>query len=256
MASMLETFIVHLDQMRSERPAERHIVVFDVNHTIMDVSAMIRTVLSSFDRQHQTRFFASLSAAESAVEGFDIEDLIRRRHLPHGIACEAVAWFNRHVWSYDFVLRAHQPYTRVLEFVRCLQMKPRVRVGFVLPGLYTASSDILAALGELLQLYQVQLSREQLFIVPDKNTVPAPLACESATAFFQNRGLCVDALVCGDQDALAGETRGGVRVFGRPLVEQVRGMAIEPEAIWTPAYDIHALVSRACTAEAVFSDFG
>jgi phosphoglycolate phosphatase-like HAD superfamily hydrolase len=115
--------------MRRRYPDGRLIVVFDIDDTILDLRHMILHVLQSYDRRHDTRYFAGLGFGDIGVNETHVREVMEELRLPVHDGQQVQEWFRRHSWSSPVVRHAHRPFPGVMGVIRWLQNQPGTFVG-------------------------------------------------------------------------------------------------------------------------------
>ena len=118
----------HYGRFRSEYPKDQLLIVFDIDGTILDMRHMVRHVLLSFDRAHDSDWFHGLTADDVTVHENQVDQLLRDLALPAPVAERAYRWYLEKRWQPDAVLAAHRPYQGVLDVIRWFQIQPDTSV--------------------------------------------------------------------------------------------------------------------------------
>ena len=154
------------EKTRNLHPADRFMVVFDIDGTILDMRYMILYVLRSFDRQHSTGFFNTLTVSDIKVHENQIDPLVRTFVPSPKQREEVLNWYVTYRWSSDAVLESHRPFEGVMEVIRWFQMQPNTSVGLNTGRPEHLRADTLRSLNALGKEYKVTFSNDLLYMNP------------------------------------------------------------------------------------------
>jgi len=156
----------HYEALRRKHPADRLLLVFDVDGTIVDMRATVAHVLLGYDRAHGTRWFHGLCPDEITVHENHVEPLLASRAIPEAEAEAIRSWYRAHLWSREAVLAGHRPFRGVMEVIRWFQLQPNTAVGLNTGRPDTLRELTLESLNLLGALHRVAFTSELLVMNP------------------------------------------------------------------------------------------
>ena len=110
-------------------PADRLLIVFDIDGTIVDPRHVVRARLLEYDRLRDSDHFRGLEADEVNVAGKDVDRLLAERGLPPMVRRDVLDWYlERDGWP-EPALGAVRAYPGVLEVIRWFQLQASTFVG-------------------------------------------------------------------------------------------------------------------------------
>lgn len=177
------------------------ILLSDIDGTILDMRHMMRSVLQSFDRAHQTEHFARLRVEEITVHENQVDRLLEILEVPDTSRQEILDHYLEHRWSGPVITEGHQPYQGVLEVIRWFQLQPNTKVGLVTGRPETLRESTLCSLNVLGKLHRVEFLSELLYMNPIgwEGTADAKVA---GLRHFRESGYFVFAFVDNEPDNL------------------------------------------------------
>ena len=179
---------LHYERTRTLYPADRLMIIFDIDGTILDMRYMILHVLKSFDQQHATGFFNALTISDVRVHENQIAPLIKTFVRSQRQREEVTHWYVTHRWSSEAILESHRPFEGVMEVIRWFQMQPNTSVGLNTGRPEFLRADTLRSLNALGKEYKVSFANDLLYMNPHgwEKTVSASKA--EGIRDFQQRG--------------------------------------------------------------------
>jgi len=157
---------LHYEKTRTLYPTDRLMVVFDIDGTILDVQYMILHVLKSFDQQHATSFFNTLTISDVRVHENQAAPLVETFVRSQRQREEVTHWYVTHRWSSEAILESHRPFEGVMEVIRWFQMQPNTSVGLNTGRPELPRADTLRSLNALGKEYKVSFANDLLYMNP------------------------------------------------------------------------------------------
>ncbi|MGQ0805959.1 MAG: hypothetical protein ACT4PI_19150 [Actinomycetota bacterium] len=247
MNDWMRRLAAHYSRYRAEYPDDRLLVVFDIDGTILDMRHMIRHVLLSFDRAHDTDWFHGLEVADLTVHENQVETWLAERALPAGVRERAHAWYLEQRWRPEAVLAAHRPYQGVLDVIRWFQIQPDTYVGLNTGRPESLRDETLRSLNAIGAEYRVEFTSGLLHMNPCGWEEGVAAAKVAALASFRRDGFRVVAVVDNEPDNIqamadADEASEILFLHARTLYESKRTPT--PRTVHGETYDITALMSE------------
>jgi len=180
---------------RRNHPNDRLIAVFDIDGTILDMRQMVRWVLLSYDRVHETEHFRGLQPETITVHENHIDRFLRDWPLPPGQRERVLDYYAEHAWSDDAIMASHQPYRGVLDVIRWFQIQPETYVGLNTGRPESFRDVTLNSLNILGAEYRVQFSSELLVMCQKTGMQHVPLAKADGLQHFREAGYRVFAVI-------------------------------------------------------------
>ncbi len=119
----------HFEKIRDQYPQDRHIILFDIDGTILDSRHMVLHVLQAFDEERGTSYFQRLQVSDIEVHENQVNRLLAELQIPKEDAKEVLDWYNQQRWSSQYIFYSHEPLVGVLEVIRWFQLQPNSFVG-------------------------------------------------------------------------------------------------------------------------------
>jgi hypothetical protein len=154
----------HYRSVTRRFPEAKHMIVFDVDGTILDSRYMIRRTLQSFDRHHGTAFFRDLSVADITFPETALADILVSLGLPGDRQRQIVAWYTEHGWSAESVMEAHRPFIGVMEVIRWFQIQPNTLVGLNSGRSESVRAETLCCLNKIGRRFKVNFTNDLLYL--------------------------------------------------------------------------------------------
>lgn len=152
----------HYERTRTQHPAAKLLILFDIDGTILDMRYMIHYILKAFDREHQTAFFDNLSINNITEHESRLQLLLKRCNVPEAFQTEILDYYTSRFWSSDAIFEAHRPFRGIMDVIRWFQIQPRTSVGLNTSRPEFLRSGTLHSLNRLAQEYRVQFNNEFL----------------------------------------------------------------------------------------------
>lgn len=237
----------HYESARRRHPADRLMIVFDMDGTILDMRHMIFRVLREFDRRHGTRFFEDLQVADIRVHENDLEKLLLQRMAPGTVMAQILEWYHNYRWSSEGLLASHRPFAGVMEVIRWFQMQPGTTVGLNTGRPEILRADTLRSINQLGSEYRVRFSGSQLFMNPaprQETVLPAKVA---GIRHFTSAGYRVIAMVDNEPENLRAIAEAcpndDLLLLHADTLFQSRRRQLPRSTVSGKVYDITALVA-------------
>jgi hypothetical protein len=192
----------HHERMRKRYGEEDLMVIFDIDDTILDLRHMVIHVLRSFDRHHDTTFFARVGVDQIEASEAEMGKIIRQLSIPARDGRRIASWFEEHSWSSKVIREAHRPFPGVMEVIRWFQGQPKTAVGINTGRPESIRDDTLRSLNSAGRPHNVVFTHNLLFMNPsgwNKNIVPFKIA---GIDYFQKKGFRVIAFVDNEPENL------------------------------------------------------
>ncbi len=195
MKDWMRELACHYEETRRRHPADKLMIVFDIDGTIIDMRYMVLYVLQAYDRSHGTGFFRQLRVADIAVHENRVPELFAQMDIPMRKREHILEWYLKHRWSSLAIHMSHRPYQGVLEVIRWFQLQPNTFVGLNTGRPDALRLDTLHSLNRLGKEYRVQFSSELLRMNPRDWEEDVENAKVAGLEYFRNAGYRVFAMV-------------------------------------------------------------
>ncbi len=163
MSNWMEALAVHYEAVRQKHPADRLMLLFDIDGTILDARHAIRFLLQSYDKARSTCFFDELSLEHIASHGGNLENLVAdHEEISEPEKAEILRWCLEKQWSLQAIWESHRPLRGVLGVIRWFQLQPLTFVGLNSGRPGWLRSDTLFSLNRLGEEFHVHFSEEML----------------------------------------------------------------------------------------------
>lgn len=200
----------HYEEAKRKYPDAKHMIMFDIDGTILDMRFMVLYLLKRYDRLHKTNYFSSLTVDDINVPEDRIWPVLNTFKVPPEVQEKLLTWYEDTAWTTKAILEAHRPLSGVLEVIRWFQMQPNTDVGLNTARLDTLRKDTLRSLNQLGQEYKVKFDDELLYMKPPDDTDASQVAQdENALAskalgarYFQNLGYRIFAFIDNEPENL------------------------------------------------------
>ena len=192
----------HHERMQRRYQEEDLMVIFDIDDTILDLRHMVLHVLRSFDRRHDTAFFADIGVDEIEASEAEMGKIIRQLSIPAKDERRIASWFEEHSWSSKVIREAHRPFPGVMEVIRWFQGQPKTVVGINTGRPELIRDDTLRSLNSAGRSHNVVFTHNLLFMNPcgwNGNIVAFKVA---GIDYFQKKGFRVIAFVDNEPENL------------------------------------------------------
>lgn len=152
----------HYAQVQSAHPADRLLVVFEIDGPIVDQRHMVRRRLLDYDRAHGTDHFRGVGVDELSVDAGNLERCFIRRGLPAMVRGDVLDWYREQPSSPDQGPGMDRPYPGVLEVIRWFQLQRSTFVGLNTSRPEQLRADTLRSLNALGRDLRVEFDRDLL----------------------------------------------------------------------------------------------
>ena len=109
--SWMKELAQHYQKTREKYPDDELVIVFDIDNTIIDMREMIAYVLRSYDREHETRYFADLEAEDLVINENQVDDYLAEIGLDEDTRKDINDWYLEKRWTTKAILRSHRPFS-------------------------------------------------------------------------------------------------------------------------------------------------
>jgi len=244
----------HYESLKRRYPAERLIVVFDIDDTILDLRHMILHVLSAFDARYETGYFRKLSVQDIGVSEFEVHLMMAKFGIPTRVQREVLEWFAKHSWSTPVIREGHRPFPGAMDVIRWLQLREKTFVGLNTGRLETMRPDTLQSLNRLGRPHGVVFHDHLLFMNPYGWAERIEESKVEGIAYFQSRGFRIAAFVDNEpanlQAVAAYDRTGEILLLHADTTFTTEKELIPEKAVSGNVYDISALVRAAAGRQA------
>jgi hypothetical protein len=194
MTEWMETLKEHYERVRKER-TEDLIILFDIDGTILDLRYSILGILKSFDRVHETDYFALLTADDVGAEENDVEALLRSCDVPDSDKYRVLSWYMTRRWSSYNSIHSPFPVRGVFELIHWFQAQSRTFVGLNTSRSESLRSETLRLLNRVGEEFKVGFPSELLRMNYSEWPLHSPSSKVSGVRYYQNSGYRVVAMV-------------------------------------------------------------
>jgi hypothetical protein len=156
----------HYESVRDRSPADRFMIVFDIDGTILDMRHPILTLLREYDRQRGTRIFRGLRLAEIRNRETHIEDLLYRLEVPRSLWDGIRGFYDQPFRDPEKLFEAHRPFRGIFEVIRWFQLQLHTEVGLNSGRPEELREETLAALNWLGAEWEVEFANRHLVMNP------------------------------------------------------------------------------------------
>ena len=170
MSNWMAALAAHYTAMRQQYPADRLLVIFDIDGTILDLRHMMLYLLRRYDREHGTNHFHALTLEAIDVHENVIDLFLERYGLDEAARAEVEAWYLTHYWSPATIATAHHAFAGVFDIMRWLQLQPNTAVGLNTGRFELLRGDTLESLNKLGRPHGVTFPDELLIMRPNEWT--------------------------------------------------------------------------------------
>jgi hypothetical protein len=235
----------HHEKMQRRYKGENLMVMFDIDDTILDLRHMVLHVLRSFDRHHDTDFFAGVGVDGIRASEAEMRSIIRQLSVPAGDGRKIVSWFEEHAWSSTVIREAHRPFPGVMEVIRWFQGQPHTVVGINTGRPESIRDDTLRSLNSAGSAHNVVFTHNLLFMNPcgwNENILAFKVA---GVDHFQKKGFRVIAFVDNEPENLEAVSRndrtGEILLLHADTVYESQREKMPRHAVSGKVYDIGEL---------------
>ena len=237
---------LHYQKCRDLYPADRLMVVFDIDGTILDMRYMMLYVLRSYDQRHQTDFFKHLTVEDVTVHENQMADLLKTMVFPPTLRDEVMAWYVERRWSSDAIRESHRPFEGVMEVIRWFQMQPNTDVGLNTGRPETIRTDTLRSLNSLGNHYKVSFVNELLYMNSYGWDKGVRHAKQEGIRYFQNRGYRVFGYIDNEPENLKAVSEsnpdGDVLLLHANTIFESKRKRLPSDSISGTTYDLTELI--------------
>ena len=244
----MERLASHYEVMRSRYPEEKLIILFDIDGTILDARYLVLSVLQSYDAAHGTTYFRDLRISEVTTHEDNVRELLARLGLPTADRERIAAWYERVYWSPEAVLRAHRPFSGVMEVMRWFQIQPNTFVGLNTGRPEAIRAGTLDCLNELGKEYKVNFTSDLLHMKPDPRDRSVPQVKAAGILRFQRAGYRVFAAVDNEPANLAAiaevDPSYEIMLLHADTIFESQRKALPPHSVSGDVYDLTHLAQE------------
>ncbi len=248
MTNWMENLARHYRSKRMQHPADKLMIVFDIDGTILDMRFIILHVLKEFDKQHNTCHFRNIRISDIDFHELNIKDLLVRLFMSKDEQEQILSRYDKLLVSSMAVLEAHRPFRGVLDVIRWFQLQPNTFVGLNTGRPESFRSNTLKSLNRLAKEYRVKFSDDLLFMkTPDfGNNITA--AKTRGIEYFQSLDYKVFAFVDNEPENLQAVSEAfsenEILLLHADTIFKSQDIRITGNAVRGKEYSISKLVSR------------
>ncbi len=248
MRNWMHELASHYEQTRRRHSAEKLMIVFDIDGTIIDMRHMVLYVLQAYDRSQGTRFFRRLRVADIVVHENHVSDLLRQMDIPPRRREHILAWYLKHRWSSLAIHASHRPYQGVLEVIRWFQLQPNTFVGLNTGRPDALRLDTLHSLNKLAKEYRVRFRSDLLYMNPSDWGKSVENAKVAGVEYFRSAGYRVFAMIDNEPDNLRAiakaDPRQEILLLHAATILESRRKRLPRCSVQGDRYDITELISE------------
>lgn len=182
-------------ELRRSHPDDRLLVVFDIDGTILDMRYMVRHVLLSYDREHDTDHFHGLEVDDIKVHENEVKAYLDTLPLAEEKRRHILEWYIANRWSADAVLASHRPYRGVLDVIRWFQIQENTFVALNTGRPEEIRVQTIHSLNALGREYRVRFDSELLHMNPHHDEDRIAQSKAEGLRRFREEGFCIVAVV-------------------------------------------------------------
>jgi len=191
----MKQLATHYEKVRSDNPAGKLIIVFDIDGTILDMRWYMLYLLQSYDQLHQTNYFKDLEISDIEVTEKDIGHLLKSLGLSDDIIASVEQWQSRYYESSAHLLESYRPLQGVMELIRWIQLQPNTSVGLNSSRPEHMREETLELLNQLGAAFKVRFKSDLLYL-DDKTDESSEVQSKLAgIIYFQSKNYQVVAVV-------------------------------------------------------------
>jgi hypothetical protein len=153
------TLARHFARLRSAYPADRLLVVFEVDGPIVDQRHIVRRRLLDYDRVHGTDHFRGVEVVDVDTDTGNLEPFFIRRGLAAMVRRDVLGWYRDQPSSPHHAPGTERPHPGVLEVIRWFQLQSSTFVGLNTSRPERMRTDTLRSLNALGRDLRVEFDR-------------------------------------------------------------------------------------------------
>ncbi len=243
----LKKLATHFEKIRKRHPNDKLMIIFDIDGTILDMRYMVHHVLREYDRVHRTAYFHHLRVSDITVHENHIEDLIANQGVEPEHQHQILEWYHVHRWKPEAILKAHRPFSGVLEVIRWFQIQPNVYVGLNAGRPESIREATLRSLNHLGGSYRVGFSNELLYMNPNDWEVNVAGSKTNGIRYFQEKGYRIFGVVDnepGNLEAITanGSDTEGILLLHADTIFETKRTHLPTTSVAGDSYDITDLI--------------
>jgi phosphoglycolate phosphatase-like HAD superfamily hydrolase len=229
-------------------PADKMIIVFDIDGTILDMRFVILHVLKEFDKQHKTSHFKDIKVSDIDFHEINIKDLLKRLSIGKDEQEQILSRYDNLLISSMAVLEAHRPFRGVLDVIRWFQLQPNTFVGLNTGRPESFRSNTLKSLNRLAKEYRVKFRDDLLFMKTPDFESKITAAKAKGIEHFHNLGYRVFAFVDNEPENLQAVSEAfpgnEILLLHADTIFKSQDIQITGNAVRGKGYNISKLLSK------------
>ena len=112
-------------------PDDQHMIIFDIDGSILDMRYMILMLLQAYDQEHASNYFEGLDVSQITVHENQVAELLEQLKIAKKARKKILDWFGQKRWTSEAIHEMHRPFDGVLDVIRWFQIQPNTSVGLV-----------------------------------------------------------------------------------------------------------------------------
>ena len=176
-------------------PNDQHMIIFDIDGSILDMRYMILRLLQAYDQEHASNYFEGLDVSQITVHENQVVELLEQLKIVKKARKKILDWFGQKRWTSEAIHEMHRPFDGVLDVIRWFQIQPNTSVGLVTGRPETLREDTLRSLNRLGKPYRVVFEDKLLYMNHKGWGEEVPDAKVSGLKFFTDAGYHVFAFI-------------------------------------------------------------
>ena len=185
----------HYDKVLKNNPAQKLIIVFDIDGTILDLRWYMIYMLQSYDQLHQTSYFEDLEISDVDIAEKDVRQFLESLNLSNKIIASVEQWQKRYYESSAHLLETYRPLQGVMELIRWIQLQPNTYVGLNSARPEHMRSETLDLLNRLGEAFKVRFKSELLYLDDKTNNSSEIQSKLAGFRYFQSKDYRVVAVI-------------------------------------------------------------
>lgn len=192
----------HYVNIREQYPADKLLILFDIDGTILDMRHVIHHVLQNIDRKHGARHFAHLHISDVTIHEEQIEKFLDRFTIDPYEKRKILRSYRDDFWSSAMASQAQKAFNGVLEIIHLFQAQPNTFVGLNTGRPEALRFNTLASLNRLGKACKIHFRDDMLYMKPDHGEADITSAKILGAEYFQSRGYRIFAMVDNEPENL------------------------------------------------------
>jgi len=167
MSTWMAALAAHHAKMRRQHPADRLLIVFDIDGTLLDLRHMMFYLLTRYDKENGTDYFRHLRVTDIDMHEHVMDQFLRKLGLPEAACAQIESWYRERYWSTETINASHLAFDNALDMIRWFQLQPQTTVALNTGRLEMLRADTLASLNRMGEDYGIHFTDELLYMRPN-----------------------------------------------------------------------------------------